>query len=104
MKNKSKGRRETLSPPNYLVHELGRCPSVFRTVQSEGLNHPTDNPVFGRRIGTQSLAKTAKEGQESPGNDTDHRKVFGSQPPQALALDRYVMAPDPVRLVSFRQS
>jgi hypothetical protein len=53
-------------------------PSVFRTVQSEGLNHPTDNPVFGRRIGTQSLAKTAKEGQELPGNDTDPRRVFVS--------------------------
>ena len=67
---KARGGRDRSLTRTALVHGLGRCPSVFRTVQSEGLNHPPDKPAFGRRIGTQSLAKTAKEGQELHGNVT----------------------------------
>src|ERR1035438_9631975 len=65
-------------PPNCHGTRTWTPPSGLGTVQSESLNHSTDNPVFGRRIGTQSLAEGAKEGQELPGNDTDRRKVFVS--------------------------
>src|ERR1700684_2181099 len=69
-KNEETKARGAGTAPSAELHELGRCPSVFRTVKREGLTHPPDAPVSGRQIETQSLAKTAKAGQELPGNDT----------------------------------
>ncbi len=73
---------------------LGDCLLGFREVQSEALNRPADNTVFGGRIGTKVLPRTAKEGQQLSGGDIDDGTVLASQAIQTLAFDRHVVVPD----------
>ena len=82
MKKQKQGAPGPSPPPTASYANLGRCPSVVRTVQSEGLNHPTDNPAFGRRIGTQSFPIAIWMSQQAQEARRQHQicEAAGSSP------------------------
>src|ERR1700733_13641674 len=94
MKKNEETKAKYRVPPRTASYANSDAHSGLRTVQSERLNHSTDHAVFGWSIRPQPLAQATKESQELPGNHTDHRRVIVSEPAQAQALDRHVVAAD----------